>query len=64
VLRFLRWAISAALRPKALLVAENAGCGSYWCCSAGPAAAPAQCEPAVLDSRQSIVRLLAQFNTL
>jgi len=28
VLRFFVWAISAALRPKALLV------GSYWCCSA------------------------------
>jgi hypothetical protein len=63
VLRFLVWAILAALKPKALSVSENL-CPTAAVAGAAaqsPAAASRQCGPAVLDLRQSMVHWLAQF---
>jgi hypothetical protein len=62
VLRFLVWAISAALRLRALLVAENVclrqQLGVLQRRHRQP---PAQWGPAVLDLCESMVRRLAQF---
>ena len=66
MVRFLVWIISAAVKPKALLI--PAGCRESVPAAAvtgaaaqAPAAALAQCGPTVLDLRQSMVRRLAQF---
>jgi hypothetical protein len=62
VVRFSPRAISAVLKPRALLVVESRCLGRVICAAAQvPAAALAQYGPAVLDLRQSMVCRLAQF---
>ena len=63
MVRFLVCAVSAVLKPRALLVAENLCLRQQLLVLHGrvPAAASAQRGPAVLDLRQSMVRRLAQL---